>query len=197
MILLLDNYDSFTYNLYQQIAQYKEVEVVRNDEQTAEELLAKMPEAIILSPGPGHPRDAGMMMDLIQKGAEQVPMLGICLGHQAIFEAFGGTIRQAKRIMHGKRSNIQHDGEGVFAYMPQPLQVMRYHSLTADHATCPSSLAMTATSMDDGEVMAIRHRTKPIFGFQFHPESIGTGKGNDLIAGFFQQIEHSKEVTTK
>ncbi|MFH5780167.1 anthranilate synthase component II [Heyndrickxia oleronia] len=196
MIILLDNYDSFTYNLYQYLLELGEtVEVFRNDRITVEEIRDMQPKAIILSPGPGVPDQAGICMDVIKKLHQQIPILGVCLGHQAIGAAFGAKIVQAREIKHGKTSRILHTGEGIFQYMTQPLEVMRYHSLVIEKASLPGQLDILATSMDDQEIMAIKHTIYPLYGIQFHPESIGTKAGKEMIKNFLVEIrkEHSYE----
>ncbi len=196
MIILLDNYDSFTYNLYQYLLELGEtVEVFRNDRITVEEIRDMQPKAIILSPGPGVPDQAGICMDVIKKLHQQIPILGVCLGHQAIGAAFGARIIQAREIKHGKTSRILHTGEGIFQYMTQPLEVMRYHSLVIEKASLPGQLDILATSMDDQEIMAIKHTIFPLYGIQFHPESIGTKAGKEMIKNFLVEIrkEHSYE----
>lgn len=196
MIILLDNYDSFTYNLYQYLLELGEtVEVFRNDRITVEEIRDIQPKAIILSPGPGVPDQAGICMDVIKELHQQIPILGVCLGHQAIGAAFGARIVQAREIKHGKTSRILHTGEGIFQYMTQPLEVMRYHSLVIEKASLPGQLDILATSMDDQEIMAIKHTIYPLYGIQFHPESIGTKAGKEMIKNFLVEIrkEHSYE----
>ncbi|MBU5214122.1 aminodeoxychorismate/anthranilate synthase component II [Heyndrickxia oleronia] len=189
MIILLDNYDSFTYNLYQYLLELGEtVEVFRNDRITVEEIRDMQPKAIILSPGPGVPDQAGICMDVIKKLHQQIPILGVCLGHQAIGAAFGARIVQAREIKHGKTSRILHTGEGIFQYMTQPLEVMRYHSLVIEKASLPGQLDILATSMDDQEIMAIKHTIFPLYGIQFHPESIGTKAGKEMIKNFLVEI---------
>ncbi|MED1204991.1 anthranilate synthase component II [Heyndrickxia acidicola] len=197
MILLLDNYDSFTYNLYQYIAETGEqVRVVRNDEMTVEELDKLKPEAIIVSPGPGKPEDAGITIEVIQSFYQKVPILGVCLGHQALGAAFGAEIEQAREIKHGKTSMITHVGTGIFDYMQQPLEVMRYHSLVVKKETIPPSFKVLARSMDDGEVMAIKHYGFPLYGVQFHPESIGTKGGKMIIQNFLKEIRKEAQHAT-
>lgn len=184
MILLIDNYDSFTYNLYQALAVFNpEVQVVRNDQITCEEVLTWHPSHLVLSPGPKRPEDSGVCVELIQKAAGKVPMLGVCLGHQAIAQAFGGTIVPAKTILHGKTSPISHNGQGLFAGLANPFSATRYHSLAVEVETLPACLEVSARS-EDGEIMALRHRKWAIFGVQFHPESILTAEGPRLIANF-------------
>jgi anthranilate synthase component II len=185
MILLLDNYDSFTFNLYQALSELgAEVIVRRNDAVTVDEVerLGPTLDGIVISPGPCTPGEAGISVPLVQRLAGAVPILGVCLGHQAIGEAFGGTIVRAPRIMHGKVSMIAHDGGGVFAGLPNPLQATRYHSLIVERSTLPSVLEVTAEA--DGLIMGLRHRLLPVEGVQFHPESILTPTGNDLLANF-------------
>ena len=187
MILLIDNYDSFTYNLYQQVgALGKDVQVVRNDALTIEQIDALAPEAIILSPGPGHPRDAGNTVAIIQQLHTKYPILGICLGHQAIGEAFGASVVRAENIVHGKMSNIAHSGSDLFASLPDDVEIMRYHSLVIAEETLPAEFVVQAKTTDDGEIMAIRHRDHLLFGLQFHPESIGTPDGSKMIENFLQ-----------
>jgi anthranilate synthase/aminodeoxychorismate synthase-like glutamine amidotransferase len=193
MILLLDNYDSFTYNLYQYIAETgAQVKVVRNNQMTIEEIETLNPEAIILSPGPGKPQDAGITIEVIKSFYQKVPILGVCLGHQAIGAAFGAEIEQAREIKHGKTSMITHGGTGIFDYMQQPLEVMRYHSLVIKKESIPPSFKVLARSLDDGEVMAMKHYGFPLYGVQFHPESIGTKRGKTIIQNFLNEIR--KEI---
>lgn len=184
MILLIDNYDSFTYNLYQYIGAYtSSITVVRNDKITLEEALGKKPSHIILSPGPGYPASAGICVDLIRQN-KTIPMLGVCLGHQAIGEAFGGKIVRAPRVMHGKTDTIKIDSQHcLFHGLETDLAVGRYHSLVIDPASVPDELAVTATS-SDGCIMGIAHKSMPIFGIQFHPESVLTPKGKAIIKNF-------------
>ncbi|MBN8194387.1 aminodeoxychorismate/anthranilate synthase component II [Bacillus sp. NTK074B] len=189
MILLIDNYDSFTYNLYQYIEELGEKVVVRrNDATTLEEIKKLNPSGIILSPGPGKPEQAGICTSIIQNLHASVPIMGVCLGHQAIGAVFGATIELADNVMHGKTSLIKHNGSGVFEYLPQPLEVMRYHSLVIKKGTLPPSLEEVAHSMDDGEIMAIKHMKFPLFGVQFHPESIGTKTGKKIIQNFLDEM---------
>ena len=186
MILLIDNYDSFTYNLYQQVGSfYKDIQVVRNDKITIAEIEEMKPACIILSPGPGRPDEAGIIIDVIQTFYKKIPILGICLGHQAIAAAFGGDVIRAKEIMHGKKSMITHQKRGVFAHLPEQLEVMRYHSLAIDLETLPAELRVEAMTTDK-EIMAISHKEYPVIGIQFHPESIGTKTGNQMIENFLQ-----------
>lgn len=187
MILLMDNYDSFTYNLYQYFCEADvEVNVVRNDVITVNEIEKMNPEAIVISPGPGLPKQAGNCIEIIQHFYKQIPILGICLGHQAITEAFGGSLRQAKEIKHGKTSLITHNGKGIFNQLPNPLEVMRYHSYVSNEL--PDELEVVSASMEDDEIMAIRHKEYPVFGVQFHPESIGTTTGKTMILNFLKEI---------
>ncbi|RLQ89886.1 aminodeoxychorismate/anthranilate synthase component II [Planomicrobium sp. Y74] len=189
MILLIDHFDSFTYNIYQAVSLLgHEVEVVRYGVLTAEEILEREPEAIILSPGPGHPDAAPESIRLIQLAGDRVPLLGICLGHQLIGAAFGGTITHAPVIRHGKVSAISHDNQGMFSEMAAPLPAMRYHSLVIESESLPSCLEVQAVSEDDGMIMAIKHNDYPIYGIQFHPESIGTPDGDKLMEGFLSKI---------
>ena len=191
MILLIDNYDSFTFNLYQQVSALgEEVVVIRNDKLTVEEVLEMNPKAVVLSPGPGRPEQAGIMIDLIKRCYDKIPILGICLGHQAIASAFGGNIIRAKSIMHGKVSAIRHFESNVFEGLPQQIQVMRYHSLAAEKETLPKMLEAIAFS-EDGEIMALAHREHLVVGIQFHPESIGTKEGNKIVANFLQKCKEA------
>ncbi|QDP41781.1 anthranilate synthase component II [Radiobacillus deserti] len=199
MILLIDNYDSFTFNLYQYMSELGEdVEVVRNDRITVEEIRALNPEAIVLSPGPGTPQEAGICIAVVQELSEEYPILGICLGHQAIGAAFGGTITHAKQIKHGKTSMLMHKSESLFEYLSQPIEVMRYHSLVIEKDSLPLELTVLATAMDDQEVMAVKHNRLPTFGLQFHPESIGTETGKTILNNFFTTIrkEYSRETVS-
>ncbi|MCA1062984.1 aminodeoxychorismate/anthranilate synthase component II (plasmid) [Cytobacillus spongiae] len=201
MILLIDNYDSFTYNLYQYIEELGEdVLVKRNDEITLEEIKKLNPSGIILSPGPGKPENSGVCIPIIQNLHASVPILGVCLGHQAIGTVFGATIEIAGKVMHGKTSLIKHSGGGLFDYLPQPLEVMRYHSLVIKKGTLPPPLETVAMAMDDGEIMAIKHMKHPLFGVQFHPESIGTKTGKKIIQNFINEMrkENNREtISTK
>ena len=184
MLLLIDNYDSFTYNLYQYLSELgATVEVVRNDEASVEDCLAMGPERIVVSPGPCTPAEAGISIDLIRAAGGQVPLLGVCLGHQSIGEAFGATVGPAGEIMHGKISTVTHDGKGVFESLPQPFEAIRYHSLAIEPDTLPDELEVTARA-ESGVIMGVRHRTLPIEGVQFHPESIMTTTGHDLLRNF-------------
>lgn len=187
MILLIDNYDSFSYNLYQLIGSIREdIQVIRNDELTVEQIRALHPERIILSPGPGRPEDAGIITDVVKELGAEVPVLGVCLGHQAICQSFGATITYASRLMHGKQSVVTLNTDTpLFAGCPERTAVARYHSLAADKATMPDCLTVTAET-DDGEIMAVQHKTLPIFGVQFHPESIMTPEGKTMLENFIK-----------
>ena len=189
MIFLLDNYDSFTYNLYQALTGLgAEVEVVRNDQVTTEEVLSRLDEidGIVVSPGPCTPNEAGISVDLIAKAAGKTPILGVCLGHQSIGAAFGAVIVHAPCLMHGKTSMISHDGTGIYAGLPNPFLATRYHSLVVEEDSIPEDFEITSRS-DDGVVMGVRHRTLPVEGVQFHPESILTTAGPALLANFLQE----------
>lgn len=190
MILLIDNYDSFTYNLYHQLAKvYEDIKVVRNDVLTVEEIRALNPKAIVISPGPGEPKEAGIVIDMIQTLYKEFPILGICLGHQAIGEAFGAKVSRASQIMHGKTSKLEYKQFGLLAACNEEIEVMRYHSLIIEPQTLSTDFQIMATSKDDGEIMAIQHKNYPLYGLQFHPESIGTKVGDLLIQTFLQQVE--------
>lgn len=187
MILMIDNYDSFTYNLVQYLGELGEdVEVYRNDAITVAAVAARNPEAIVVSPGPCTPREAGVSVEVIRELGPGIPLLGVCLGHQCIGEAFGGTVRRAPEIMHGKTSLIHHEGKGVFAGLPAPFPAIRYHSLIVEQETLPAELEVTART-DTGLIMGLRHTSHPIEGVQFHPESIKTEAGKDLLANFLRQ----------
>ena len=187
MILLIDNYDSFSYNLYQLIGSMEpDLAVVRNDALTVDEILQKKPSAVVLSPGPGKPADAGICVEAVRRLSGTVPILGVCLGHQAICEAFGAEITYAKRLMHGKKSVITFDGDSaIFKGISGDIAVARYHSLAASDNNFPSALRVTART-DDGEIMAVEHKTYPVFGLQFHPESILTQHGKRLVKNFLE-----------
>jgi anthranilate synthase component 2 len=193
MVFVLDNYDSFTYNLVQYLGELgAEVEVRRNDELTVEEVEALKPERILLSPGPCTPREAGILVPLIRHMAgvpRRMPILGVCLGHQAIGEAFGGNVVRAHRLMHGKTSPVEHDGKGIFAGLPSPLTCTRYHSLIVEEETLPGELTVSARTAEDGggsTIMGLRHRSLPIEGVQFHPESVLTEGGRRMIRNFLE-----------
>jgi anthranilate synthase component 2 len=184
MVLMVDNYDSFTYNLVQYLGELgEEVRVVRNDELTVGEIASLRPARIVLSPGPCTPNEAGVSLELIRRFAGEVPILGVCLGHQAIGQAFGGRVVHAQTLMHGKTSSIHHDGEGVFKGLPSPYTATRYHSLAIERDSCPDVLDVTAWT-EDGEIMGVRHRSLPVEGVQFHPESILTEHGHALLRNF-------------
>lgn len=187
MILLIDNYDSFVYNLYQFISvEDPDVRLVRNDRITPEEVLDMKPDAIVISPGPGKPSDAGVCIELIRQLKGRIPILGVCLGHQAIGEAFGATVTHASRLMHGKTSLLTDVADDIiFKGIKKPVQVARYHSLSVQESTLPEELEVTARS-EDGEIMVMRHREYPIYGLQFHPESVMTPEGSAMIRNFLE-----------
>jgi anthranilate synthase component II len=186
MLLMIDNYDSFTYNLVQYLGELgADVQVYRNDALTLAEIAAWKPEKIVISPGPCTPSEAGICVPLIQRFAGEIPILGVCLGHQAIGQAFGGRIVRAKRVMHGKLSQVTHRGEGVFRGVTSPLSATRYHSLVIERGTLPSCLEVTAES-EDGEIMGVRHRQLAVEGVQFHPEAILTQQGHEILANFLE-----------
>lgn len=187
MILMIDNYDSFTYNLVQYFGELKaEMEVVRNDALTIDQIRELKPKKIVISPGPGRPEDAGVSIDIIKKLGSSIPVLGVCLGHQGIGYAFGAKVINAKRLMHGKTSMIKHNGKGVFKGIKNPFEATRYHSLVIDQKTVPDCLEVTAYTTDDGEIMGVQHKSYPIYGVQFHPESILTQEGKSLLANFIK-----------
>ena len=187
MLLVIDNYDSFTYNLVQYLGEMgQEVRVVRNDEIPAAEIAALAPSHIVISPGPCTPNEAGISLEVIKTYAGKIPILGVCLGHQAIGQAFGGKVVRAARVMHGKTSQISHDGKGLFTGLPNPFQATRYHSLLIERASVPDSLDVTAQTAEN-EIMAVRHKTLPVEGVQFHPESFLTTSGKDLLRNFIEQ----------
>jgi anthranilate synthase component 2 len=193
MILLIDNYDSFTYNLYQLLGMCREeVLVVRNDKISVKYIERLQPDAVVLSPGPGRPEDAGVCIEVIQAFYKTIPILGICLGHQAIVSAFGGKVVQAKTIKHGKASMVKHNGSSLFQYVKQPFSAMRYHSLIAEEETLPPQFDVLATAMDDGAIMAIKHHYYPLYGMQFHPESIATEEGQKMVGQFLQEMKRRK-----
>ncbi len=186
-VLLVDNYDSFTYNLYQYLGELgADITVVRNDALTVGEALARRPDRIVISPGPGTPDQAGISLELIRAAAGQVPLLGVCLGHQALGQAFGGRVGRAKVLMHGKTSEIHHDGRSVFRGLPEPFTATRYHSLIVERDSIPGCLEVSAWT-EDGTVMGLRHREAAAEGVQFHPESILTRAGHDLLRNFLFQ----------
>ena len=184
MILMIDNYDSFTYNLVQYLGILgADVEVRRNDQVSLEEIEAMAPERLVISPGPGVPQSAGIIVPIIQRFYRQVPILGVCLGHQAVAVSFGGRVIRAARLMHGKVSEIYHDSRGVFRNVPDPFTATRYHSLAVDGKSLPASLEVSANA-EDGEIMGLRHRDYPVHGIQFHPESILTQEGMHILENF-------------
>ena len=188
MLLVIDNYDSFTYNLVQYFGEFGEqLEVHRNDALSVDEVGAMQPDAIVVSPGPCSPREAGISVDVIRRYGGEIPLLGVCLGHQAIGEAYGGVVTRASRVMHGKISHLLHDGTGLFEGVPSPFGVMRYHSLVVQRDTLPACLEVTAVATDDAmEIHALQHREHPVWGVQFHPESILTEHGRTLLANFLR-----------
>lgn len=189
MILMIDNYDSFTYNLVQYLEEIgTPVKVVRNDVMTVAELEALNPSALVISPGPGGPKDAGVSLEAVTHFTGRLPILGVCLGHQTIAEAFGGKIIGAQRLMHGKTSMVQNDGQGIFKGVKKPFQAMRYHSLAVERESLPDCLKITAES-EDGEIMGLRHKTDVTEGIQFHPESIMTTIGKRLLRNFVNMID--------
>jgi anthranilate synthase component 2 len=190
MILLIDNYDSFSYNLYQLIGEVNpDIKVLRNDEVTLDEIDRLNPDAIILSPGPGKPEDAGICIDLVKEFHDRIPILGVCLGHQAICAAFGGKISHAKRLMHGKSSDISLDYDFIFKGLPSEITVGRYHSLSLVEGTLPDCLEIISKAKDDGEIMAVKHKQYNIYGLQFHPESILTRDGLVIMNNFMEKVE--------
>jgi anthranilate synthase component II len=196
MLIVIDNYDSFTYNLVQYLgelaAEYpvaSEIQVFRNDKISLTEILNLKPDAIVISPGPGRPEDAGISLELIEKFASHLPILGVCLGHQSIGQVFGGRIVSAPELMHGKTSLVSHTGVGVFRGIENPMTATRYHSLVIDRDTCPDTLEITAW-IEDGTIMGVRHRNYPhIQGVQFHPESVLTTSGKQLLRNFLEQLQ--------
>jgi anthranilate synthase component 2 len=187
VLLIIDNYDSFTYNLAQYLGELgAEVRVERNDRLTVDEVAALAPERIVVSPGPCTPNEAGISLELIQKLGGRIPILGVCLGHQAIGQAYGGKVVRAARVMHGKTSKIFHDEEGLFRGLPNPIEATRYHSLVVEPASLPDCLTVTAKTWDE-EIMGLAHRELPVWGVQFHPESILTPSGKQLLANFLAQ----------
>ncbi|MDI6717078.1 MAG: aminodeoxychorismate/anthranilate synthase component II [Actinomycetota bacterium] len=193
MIVMIDNYDSFTFNLVQYLAELgEELIVFRNDEVSVDDILRMKPDSIVISPGPGRPADAGISIDLIKAAADKIPILGVCLGHQSIGEAFGGKVVHAGTLVHGKTSQIFHDGRTIFRGIPNPFTATRYHSLIVDKETLPSCFEISAETKD-GLIMAIRHREYPIEGVQFHPESILTSEGKAILKNFLS-IGQSREV---
>ncbi|HEX4456739.1 MAG TPA: aminodeoxychorismate/anthranilate synthase component II [Polyangia bacterium] len=186
MLLLIDNYDSFTYNLAQYFGELGvDVRVVRNDAMTVDDVAKLAPRRIVVSPGPCTPNEAGISLSLIERLAGEIPIFGVCLGHQAIGQAFGGQVVRAPKVMHGKTSPILHDGAGLFASIPSPMQATRYHSLVVEPSTLPPSLRVTARTAE-GEIMALQHASLPVWGVQFHPESILTTDGKQLLRNFLE-----------
>jgi anthranilate synthase/aminodeoxychorismate synthase-like glutamine amidotransferase len=195
MILVIDNYDSFTYNLVQELGELgAELHVVRNDQITLDDIRQMNPSHIVISPGPGTPDDSGVSLEVIKTFGPTVPVLGVCLGHQSIGQVFGGVVKRAPKLMHGKTSRITHNGEGIFAGLSQDFQATRYHSLIVEAATLPDVLEVTARS-EDGEIMGLRHKQYPIVGVQFHPESILTPEGMTMLKNFLAMTPVSEPVT--
>jgi anthranilate synthase/aminodeoxychorismate synthase-like glutamine amidotransferase len=188
MLLVIDNYDSFTYNLVQYLGELgADVEVHRNDAITVDEIGALAPSAIVISPGPCAPSQSGITVDVIRRWGSSIPILGVCLGHQAIGEAYGGRVVRAERVMHGKTSQVEHNGKGIFAGLPSPLEVMRYHSLVVERTSLPDSLEVVArAAKDPNEIHGVRHREHPVHGVQFHPESVMTQHGKGLLKNFLE-----------
>jgi len=190
MVVVVDNYDSFTYNLVQYLGQLgAEVRVMRNDAATVETIRAARPDHIVISPGPGRPENAGVTMDVIREMGSDTPILGVCLGHQAIGAVFGGAVIRAAVPMHGKTSTIEHDGRGIFSGLPEPFLASRYHYLIEADEAMPSALEVTARAKEDGTIMGLRHRSWPVYGVQFHPESILTGDGLRLLRNFLEGLD--------
>ncbi|MBF0532430.1 MAG: aminodeoxychorismate/anthranilate synthase component II [Candidatus Omnitrophica bacterium] len=188
MVLMIDNYDSFTYNLVQYLAELgAATRVYRNDALPVDEIAALAPQGIVISPGPGTPKTAGISVEVIRRFAGKIPILGVCLGHQSIGAAYGGNIIRAQQLMHGKTSSISHDGKEIFAGVANPFDATRYHSLVIERPTLPDCLKITATTADE-EIMAVRHKTLPVWGVQFHPESILTTEGKKILANFLRLI---------
>jgi anthranilate synthase component 2 len=186
MLLMIDNYDSFTFNLVQYLGELGEqVHTVRNDAIGLDGIAALAPRRIVISPGPGMPDGAGVSLEVIRRYAGRIPILGVCLGHQAIGQHFGGEVVRARRVMHGKADRLEHGGQGLFADLPSPYQVIRYHSLVLARESLPQCLEVTAWT-DDGEIMGLQHRTLPVYGVQFHPESIASEHGHGLLANFLR-----------
>ena len=187
MVLVIDNYDSFTYNLVQYLGELgAEVRVKRNDEITTDEIAVLRPDHILISPGPGRPEDAGISVDVIRTFGPSTPVLGVCLGHQAIGIVYGGTVCRAKAPMHGKTSTVEHDGKGLFAGINEPFQAGRYHSLVISGDDVPAELEVTARTQEDGTIMGVRHRSHPVYGVQFHPESVLTDEGRRILRNFLE-----------
>ncbi|GAB1341360.1 anthranilate synthase component II [Gemmatimonas sp.] len=199
MLLVIDNYDSFTYNLVQYFGELGEqLEVHRNDALTVEQVGDMAPNAIVVSPGPCSPREAGISVDVIRRYGAHIPQLGVCLGHQAIGEAYGGNVVRAGRVMHGKMSRLVHNGTGLFADIPSPFGVMRYHSLVVERESLPDQLQVTAVATDDAnEIHALQHRTHPVWGVQFHPESILTEHGRTILVNFLRMAREFRAVAAQ
>jgi anthranilate synthase/aminodeoxychorismate synthase-like glutamine amidotransferase len=194
MLLLIDNYDSFTYNLFQYLSELgANVKVVRNDKATVEELDMMQPDMVVVSPGPSNPANAGVSIDAIRHFSGKVPVLGVCLGHQCIGEAFGGKVSGAGEIRHGKTSLIHHDGKGIFEGVPNPFEAVRYHSLAIEKERVPDDFIVTART-ENGIIMGIRHKTLPIEGVQFHPESIMTKSGKQILQNFLNMAKHKQQI---
>ena len=192
MVVVVDNYDSFTYNLVQYLGELgAEVRVMRNDAATVEAIRAARPDHIVISPGPGRPENAGVTMDVIREMGRETPILGVCLGHQAIGAVFGGSVIRAAVPMHGKTSTIEHDGRGIFSGLPELFVASRYHSLIVADEALPSVLQVTARAKEDGTIMGLRHRSWPVYGVQFHPESILTGEGLRLLRNFLEGLDQA------
>jgi anthranilate synthase component 2 len=190
VLLMIDNYDSFTYNLVQYLGELgADVRVFRNDQITVDDIRDLRPDGIVISPGPCTPNEAGISVDTIQELGAETPVLGVCLGHQSIGQAYGGRIVRARTLMHGKTSPIRHDGRGVFAGLPDPFTATRYHSLVIERASLPDCLEVSAWT-EDGEIMGVRHREYPIEGVQFHPESILTEHGHEMLSNFLNAVRH-------
>lgn len=186
MILVIDNYDSFTYNIVQELGELgADLTVYRNDKITVDEIRALRPRRIVISPGPGYPKDAGVSLEVIRQLGGEIPLLGVCLGHQAIGEAYGGRVIHAPELMHGKTSLIYHEGDTILADIPNPFEATRYHSLIVEEASLPECLTVTARTAS-GEIMGLRHKTKPVIGLQFHPESILTRQGMQMLGNFMR-----------
>ncbi|PQJ34184.1 anthranilate/aminodeoxychorismate synthase component II [Salinibacter sp. 10B] len=189
MILIIDNYDSFTYNLVHLVGRHTDdLEVIRNDDKTIEEVEAMAPDGILISPGPGRPSEAGLTEPVIEALGDRTPLLGVCLGHQAIGEVFGGTIVQADELMHGKTSPVSHNGKGLFANVDPMFDATRYHSLVVDRDTFPHDALKITAEAEDGTIMGLRHRTHPLYGIQFHPESVMTKAGPTIIENWLSMV---------